>query len=92
MMNDIEQTRNQIRMIDRNITITKWVLRASIISLLFIFMTSCACYHCPTVYKNRAGIPTSVQVPHYKNTKSNKYGPKKPYYGKPEKKKRRYGI
>lgn len=49
-----------------------------------MFLSSCACYHCPRVYKNRVGVPTSVDVPLKKNTKQNKYGPKKPYYGKIE--------
>lgn len=49
-----------------------------------MFLSSCACYHCPRVYKNRVGVPTSVNVPYKKNVKKNKYGPKKPYYGKPE--------
>ena len=35
-------------------------------------------------------VPTGV-VPLKKNTKQNKYGPKNPYYGKPEKKKE-YGF
>ena len=39
------------------------------------------------VYKDRS-VPTGVAVPLKKNTKQNKYGPKNPYYGKPEKKKR----
>jgi len=52
--------------------------------LLTIFLSSCACYHCPRVYKNRAGIPTDMRVPLKKNTEKNKYGPKKPYYGKIE--------
>lgn len=66
-------------------------MRASLVSLLFMLVTSCACYHCPRVYKNRVGLPTSVAVPYYKNTKANKYGPKNPYYGQPEKKRKRNG-
>lgn len=59
-----------------------------IILVSFVF-TSCACYHCPRVYKNRVGIPKSVAIPYYKNTKQNKYGPNNPYYGEPMKKKKR---
>jgi|TARA_B100001093_G_C26816463_1_gene1009946 hypothetical protein len=65
----------------------KWIIKISIIVLLFVFMSSCACYHCPRVYKDRS-VPTGIAVPYKKNTKQNKYGPKKPYYGEPEKKKR----
>lgn len=86
-MDDIQQTRNQIKRIDRNIKYTKWVIRLSILSFLLIFMSSCACYHCPRVYKDRS-VPTGIAVPYKKNMKQNKYSPKKPYYGKPEKKKR----
>lgn len=92
MINDIQKTRDQLTRIDRNIRISTWLLKVSFVSLLFMLMTSCACYNCPRVYKNRVGVPNSVAVPFYKNTKANKYGPKKPYYGEPEKKKRRYGI
>ncbi len=49
-----------------------------------LFLSSCACYHCPRVYRNKVGLPKSVAVPHKKNTKENKYGPKKPYYGEIE--------
>ena len=65
-------------------------MRYKILTVLFLVMTfllsSCACYHCPRVYKNRVGIPTSVEVPYRKNTKQNKYGPNNPYYGSPKKK------
>ena len=63
------------------------LIKISIIGLLILSMSSCACYHCPRVYKDRS-VPTGVAVPLKKNTKQNKYGPKNPYYGKPEKKKR----
>lgn len=57
--------------------------------LVVMGLSSCACYHCPRTYRNQLGIPTAVAVPYYKNTKANKYGPSNPYYGQPEKKKRR---
>ena len=60
------------------------VKRLTLLILLTMFLSSCACYHCPRVYKNRVGVPTPVDVPLKKNTKQNKYGPKKPYYGKIE--------
>ena len=50
----------------------------------------CVLSLCPRVYKDRS-VPTGVMVPLKKNTKQNKYGPKNPYYGKPEKKKE-YGF
>lgn len=61
-----------------------------IVLLVLIFtMSSCACYHCPRVYKNRVGLPKSIAVPYYKNTKQNKYGPNRPYYGQPKNNKRK---
>lgn len=65
----------------------KWITKISLITFILMFMSSCACYHCPRVYKDRS-VPTGIAVPLKKNTKQNKYGPKNPYYGKPEKKKR----
>lgn len=69
------------------IVVMKKIIKLTFISLLLFTFTSCACYHCPRVYKDRS-VPTGIAVPLKKNTKQNKYGPKKPYYGKPEKRKR----
>jgi len=63
------------------------IIKISLLFLLVLSFTSCACYHCPRVYKDRS-VPTGIAVPLKKNTKQNKYGPKKPYYGKPEKRTR----
>lgn len=62
----------------------KRIIKLSLVFLLVLCFSSCACYHCPRVYKDRS-IPTGISVPLKKNTKQNKYGPKKPYYGKSEK-------
>lgn len=66
----------------------KRILYIVLVVLMTSILSSCACYHCPRVYKNRVGIPTSVQVPLYRNMKSNKYTPNNPYYGEPKKKKK----
>jgi len=92
MIDDIQKTKTELSKIEFRLKISTWVLRLGVVLLILTLMSSCACYNCPRVYKNRVGVPNSVAVPYYKNTKANKYGPKKPYYGKPEKKKRRYEI
>lgn len=54
-----------------------------IIVLLSLFVSSCACYNCPKVYKNR-GVPVDVARPRQKNMKQNKYSPSNPYYSPPK--------
>ena len=50
-----------------------------IILVLSLFVTSCACYNCPKVYKKH-GVPVDVRRPRQKNMKQNKYSPSNPYY------------
>lgn len=54
-------------------------IRYVFILLISIFVSSCACYNCPKVYKHR-GIPVDVSRPRQKNLRQNKYSPKNPYY------------